>query len=122
MKQVLVVDDDSDILDALQFVLEDSGYAVTTSPKGEFAADLINKKHLPDLLILDVLLSGMDGREICYKLKHAKNTQGLPIIMISANPSAYKSMEKVGADAFLPKPFDVGVLLTTVKKTLRVSS
>ena len=121
MKQILVVDDDSDILDALQFVLEDSGYAVTTSQKGEYAENLLHKKNLPDLLILDVLLSGMDGREICQRLKRNTTTKTLPIIMISAHPSAYKSIEKIGANAFLPKPFDVNVLLKTVERAMKAS-
>jgi DNA-binding response OmpR family regulator len=115
MKQVLVVDDDSDILDALQFVLEDSGYAVTISQKGEYAENLMKERNLPDMLILDVLLSGMDGREICHKLKQNRSTQSLPILMISAHLSSDKSIQDCGADAFLPKPFNINTLLQTIE-------
>lgn len=117
MKKIAIVDDDPDILDAIQFVLEDAGYDVIASQKGEFAENLPKQKCLPDLLILDMLLSGKDGREICQKLKSEKVTQNLPILMISAHPSASETVIKVGADDFLPKPFDIDTLLEKVKRT-----
>jgi DNA-binding response OmpR family regulator len=118
MKNIVVVDDDPDILDAIQFVLEDAGYNVQTSQKGEFAENLPNTNHLPDLLILDMLLSGKDGRTICRQLKSNKETQNLPILMISAHPSAQQTVASVGADGFLPKPFDIDVLLEKVNKSI----
>lgn len=120
MDTILIVDDDPDILDALELVLEDAGYQVTTSPKGEDAESL-TAQNLPQLLILDVLLSGKDGRDICHKLKSQPSTKKLPIIMISAHPSAEKSIRKVGADAFLAKPFNINVLLANVSKFISPS-
>lgn len=121
MSQILLVDDDPDILDALQFVLEDTGYPVKTTQYGEYAEKLTEKKDLPTLIILDVLLSGKDGRDICLKLKKNKRTKHIPIIMISAHPNIKETVFNAGADAFLPKPFDITELLQTVKSTMIAS-
>jgi len=116
-KKILVVDDDPDILDALRFMLEDSGYEVKTSEKGEYAENLHDTNGgLPDVIILDVLLSGKDGRLICQKLKSQEETQRIPIIMISAHPNAKQSVSAVGADDFMAKPFDMDELLATIAK------
>jgi DNA-binding response OmpR family regulator len=114
-KRVLVVDDDPDILDAIRLTLEDEGYAVTTTEKGEYAENLHDGNGgLPDLIILDVLLSGKDGRTICRHLKSREETRHIPIIMISAHPDARESSQDVGADAFLAKPWDIDELLAIV--------
>lgn len=117
---VLVVDDDPDILDALAFMLEDEGYRVQTSEKGDYAESLRDGNGgLPDLIILDVLLSGKDGRTICRKLKSQDETRHVPIVMISAHPDAERSVKEVGADAFVAKPFSVDLLLDTVAGLLK---
>jgi DNA-binding response OmpR family regulator len=116
-KKVLVVDDDPDILDALRFLLEFAGYEVKTTEKGEYAENLRDTNGgLPDLIILDVLLSGKDGRLICQKLKSQQDTKHIPILMISAHPNAKQSVAAVGADDFLAKPFDMDELLAIVVK------
>jgi len=104
MEQILVVDDDTDILDALQCVLEDAGYTVKTCKDGGHAEGLADEPALPKLIILDVLLSGKDGREICRKLKRTEWTKSIPIVMISAHPTARKSVIASGANKFIPKP------------------
>lgn len=116
-KRILVVDDDPDILDALQLLLEFAGYEVKTSEKGEYAENLRDTNGgLPHLIILDVLLSGKDGRLICQKLKSQEETKSIPIIMISAHPTARQSVAAVGADDFVAKPFDADELLAIVAK------
>ncbi len=116
-KRILVVDDDPDILDALQMLLEFAGYEVKTTEKGEYAENLRDTNGgLPHLIILDVLLSGKDGRLICQKLKSQLDTKHIPIIMVSAHPNAKHSVAAVGADGFLAKPFDVDELLEMVMK------
>lgn len=118
-KKILVVDDDPDILDALQFTLEDAGYIVTTTEKGEYAENLRDGNGgLPDLILLDVLLSGKDGRTICQKLKSQSETRHIPVIMMSAHPGARESVKDVGADDFLAKPFEVEHLLAKISKHL----
>lgn len=116
-KKILVVDDDPDILDALQILLEFAGYDVKTTEKGDYAENLHDTNGgLPDLIILDVLLSGKDGRLICQKLKSQQDTKHIPIVMISAHPNAKQSVAAVGADDFMAKPFDIDELLAIVVK------
>jgi DNA-binding response OmpR family regulator len=116
-KKILAVDDDVDILDALEVVLTMEDYDVETIAKGEEVYKMV-ENFQPDLIILDVLLSGNDGRTICKKLKSDNKTKRIPVIMISAHPSAKESVREVGANAFLAKPFDIDELLQEVKKFL----
>src|SRR5690348_4516219 len=109
-QSILVVDDDPDILDFLHDLLEMEGYRVAVSMKGEYLETLQNG-DLPDLILLDVHLSGRDGREIVRYLKKREETKMIPIIMISAHPSAEETARQAGADAFLEKPFEIEVLL-----------
>jgi len=112
-KHILVVDDDPDILEFLQVILEDEGYTVVTSDKGEYLEQLHNG-GLPDLILLDMLLSGKDGCEIVKYLKREPETTHIPVIMISAHPSAEKEARQAGADDFLAKPFNIEVLLAKI--------
>lgn len=115
LHRILVVDDDAAILDALRLLLEDEGYLVQTTEKAEYAESLHDENGgLPDLIILDVLLSGKDGREICRHLKAQSDTRHIPIVMISAHPDAERSSRDVGADAFIAKPFAISELLETL--------
>jgi DNA-binding response OmpR family regulator len=115
-KSVLVIDDDQDILEALTLALGESGYDVVTSSRnGDYLRKLL-REHKPDVILLDVLLSGEDGRSICQELKANKETKNVPIIMISAHPSAQEGAVIAGADAFLPKPFSIDALLDSIEK------
>ena len=116
-KKVLIVDDDLDILEALKLTFEAEGYSAQTITKGEQTYAVI-AAFKPDVVILDILLSGKDGRTICKKLKNDEKTSALPIIMISAQPGAHKSTQDVGADDFLAKPFDTDVLIAKVNALL----
>lgn len=116
-KHILVVDDDPDILVFLQVILEDEGYTVVTSEKGEYLEQLHNG-GLPDLILLDMLLSGKDGREIVKYLKREPETSLIPVIMISAHPSAEKEALQAGADDFLAKPFNIDKLLAKITRHL----
>lgn len=116
MKKVLLIDDDESILDAISLILEDEGYLIKTTLKGEEAYHTV-AEFMPDVILLDVLLSGKDGREICKNLKANPSLKHIPIILISAHPNAEKSIKTCGADYFLAKPFDTEILLKTVKKS-----
>lgn len=117
-KKVLIVDDDEGILDAISLILEDEGYTVKTSSDGDSTFRVVKKLH-PNIILLDVLLSGSDGREICKILKNNTETKDIPVVMISAHPTAKKSIREYGADAFLAKPFEASELLTTVTKYIQ---
>lgn len=116
-KKILVIDDDMDILEALKELLEIFGYAVVATPRAEAALQTV-EKYQPDVLLLDVLLSGNDGRVITQELRQHKSTRQLPIILISAHPSAAQSAYASGADEFVAKPFDMDTLLGTIEKHL----
>lgn len=116
-KKILVVDDEPDILEFLRVILEEEGYTVATTDKGEYVEKLQNG-GLPDIILLDVLLSGKDGREIVKQLKSQEDTKHIPVIMFSAHPSAEATARAYGADDFLAKPFDIDELLTKVANLL----
>ncbi len=115
-KKILVVDDDEGIAEVVQIVLEGEGYLVSTNMDGEGLHLL--KEDVPDLILLDVLLAGVDGRDICRSLKSDPVTQHIPVIMLSAHSDASRVADTSGADDFLEKPFDVDVLIDIVAKHL----
>lgn len=117
-KKILVVDDDDGILDAISLILEDAEYKVMTLSNGN---DTLKKTKIfePDIILLDVLLSGSDGREICRSLKDNLATKQIPIIMISAHPTAKIGIKQYGADNFLAKPFEAVDLLQVIEKHLK---
>lgn len=115
-KKILVVDDDPDILEAVGMLLELEGFSVTTSTKGEDAEKL--KDNYPDLILLDVLLSGKDGRVIAKRLKQQTRTREIPIVMMSAHPTAHTTIKDYLADDFIPKPFEIDHLLGKIKSHL----
>lgn len=119
-KTILLVDDNLDILEAVQYLLEDAGHTVIPVENGEYL-DNLDTKNLPDLILLDMLLSGKDGGEIAYRLKQDKATKHIPIIMVSAHPSAKEAAKKSGADDFIAKPFDIEQLLTMIEKYLQAN-
>lgn len=111
VKKVVIIDDDEGILEALQLVLEDAGFEVFTERSGKYL-DFI-PHHMPDLILLDILISGEDGRVIAQKLKSQEKTKSIPIVMITAHPSA-NNISDYKADGFLAKPFDIEHLINVV--------
>src|SRR3954467_2042232 len=108
MQRILVVDDDKDILEVIKYILEDSGYEVDTLSDGHFLFDKI-KEYRPDLILLDVMLGNMDGRELCKDVKLTDETHNIPVILISAT-HAVKSFTSAGSpNDFISKPFDISV-------------
>ncbi|HVA97217.1 MAG TPA: response regulator [Candidatus Acidoferrales bacterium] len=118
VKKIFVVDDDVSILDALALTLEDAGYTVKTALKGDDTLQQV-KTFLPDIILLDVLMSGSDGRHICKKLKTDSRVDKIPVIMLSAHPSAKQSSVECGADDFIAKPFERATLLTHIEKFIK---
>ncbi|HXT82914.1 MAG TPA: response regulator [Verrucomicrobiae bacterium] len=116
-KKILVVDDDKDIIEPLALILETSGFKVKTVTKGKQVYSGIDTFN-PDLLLLDILMSGSDGREICKNLKKNKKTKDLIIIMMSAHPNGEKDSQEIEADDFIAKPFETEELLTIINKYL----
>ena len=119
-KKILVLDDDLAILDALGDMLEYSGYKVTTLSRGDRVLDVIHTYH-PDLILLDVMLADLDGREICKNIKQDadKDVANIPVILISATHDLSKTLDQTGApDDFVAKPFDMDNLLHKIEHQL----
>ena len=117
MSRILVVDDDTDILSVMEILLTMKGFEVEVTAKGENTFPKINTFH-PDLILLDVLISGHDGRTICKQLKSNEETRHIPVIMFSAHPGAAATIADYGADDFIAKPFDVNNLIQKVNSQL----
>ncbi|WP_374948480.1 PleD family two-component system response regulator [Mucilaginibacter sp.] len=117
-KKILIVDDNDLIVEVMSYILSNNGYVVSTLNSGEDVINQVNNTQ-PDLLILDALLPGMDGREICKLLKNNKSTHQLPVIICSATDDVAKTLDQTGApDDFLSKPFDITALLDKVENQL----
>jgi len=110
----MIADDDPAILDSVGMLLEFEGYEVITALNCVELLD--NKQSIPDLLLLDIWMSGIDGRDTCKTLKAKDTTSALPIIMISASKDIGASALSAGANDFLEKPFQINDLLKKIKK------
>jgi DNA-binding response OmpR family regulator len=118
MQWILAVDDDKDILEVLQLILEDSGYEVETLVDGKFLFERIKANH-PDLILLDIMLGNLDGRDLCRSVKARKETHDIPVILLSASHVITDSFKQNGnPDDFISKPFDIDDLLHSVEKQL----
>jgi DNA-binding response OmpR family regulator len=112
-KKIMIADDDPGIVDAVEMMLEFEGYKVTSTVDGATVLDM--KEELPDLLLLDIWMSGEDGRDICKKLKSENITKNIPVIMISASRDIRDSAMAAGADDFLAKPFEMDELIKRIE-------
>ncbi len=121
MKCILVIEDDEAIGEALSMALGIDGiYRVEMINKPENISEQVRKLH-PDLILLDLLLFGTDGREIARELKAENDLRQIPIIMMSAHPNIEKSAQEGGADDFISKPFSIDGLMKKVEKWSGVS-
>lgn len=118
-KKVLVADDDPAILDVMRMMLEFEGYDVTTTPDG--SSILRMEGGFPDLLLLDIWMSGTDGRELCRKLKLNEKTKKIPVVLVSASKDIEHSAREAGADDFIAKPFEMNELLQKIEKNIAMS-
>jgi CheY-like chemotaxis protein len=116
MERILIIDDDPDVLTVLQMILKRRGYQTVTAVHEQEVYQLVNSEK-PDLILMDVLLSGADGRHICRNLKSSDH-KNIPIVMLSGHPAAQKGMQEYGADDFLPKPFRETDVLKKIEKFL----
>jgi CheY-like chemotaxis protein len=114
-KKIIVADDDPDILDILKMILEVvGGYEVITTTNGESVYGLL--EETPDLILLDLWMSGQNGSEICKNLKADKSTRNLPLILFSASKNIKEISYTAGADDFIAKPFQMEDLLEKVER------
>ncbi len=114
-KSIFVIDDDPGILEVLKIILEDKGYAVTTFKDGHNLHQAI-VDNLPKLILLDIWMSGFDGRDIAKALRDDPKTKDIPIVMLSAHSNTGEIAESVDVNGFLQKPFDIDQLLKIVEQ------
>lgn len=120
MPLILVVDDDVNILELLEFNLTKERYEVLTATDGQQALNLVRSKK-PDLIILDIMLPEMDGFEVCRTLKADKETDNIPVIMLSARDDVLDKVVglELGAEDYVTKPFSLREMLSRIKIYLR---
>ena len=119
-ESICVVEDDKDIAELVAFILKREGYGVTIISSGEEAIERITKKT-PNLVLLDLMLPGVDGLEVCRRLKRDERTRIIPIVMLTAKSEDSDIIAglEVGADDYITKPFSPRILIARVRAVLR---
>lgn len=119
-EKILIVEDEKDIIKMLEYNLKKEGFKVVAACDGEDALDLAVRDH-PDLILLDLMLPGMDGLEVCKALKKENKTGPIPIIMLTAKSQESDKVVglELGADDYITKPFSPRELIARIKAVLR---
>ena len=119
-ERLLIVEDEEDIQELLAYNLQKEGYLVQVAPTGEEALKAVRHKT-PDLILLDLMLPGIDGLEICRILKGTAETRTIPIMMVTAKgeESDIVTGLELGADDYITKPFSHKILIARVRTVLR---
>ncbi|MDD2321199.1 MAG: response regulator transcription factor [Geobacteraceae bacterium] len=122
MKTILIIEDERDLLDLIAFNLEREGYRVLTADDGKDGLQTAKSRH-PDLIILDLMLPGIMGTDICKILKNNEKTANIPIIMLTAKGEEIDRVVgfEVGADDYVVKPFSNRELMLRIRAVLRRS-
>ncbi|MDA3898931.1 MAG: response regulator transcription factor [Spirochaetes bacterium] len=122
-KKIFAVDDEKDILEILKINLTSEGYEVNTFTSAESALSKL-PSEIPDLIILDIMMQGMDGYEFCKKIRSSKEFAALPIIFLSAKTEEFDKILglELGGDDYMSKPFSMKELKSRVKAVLRRAS
>jgi DNA-binding response OmpR family regulator len=114
-KRILVIDDDKSILEVVEEALSYSNFEVKSSLNCENVFDKIAEFN-PDLILLDFLLTGINGGELCHQVKTSPETMHIPVIMMSGFPKVFLSLGDYNCDFFITKPFNLDELLDTVNR------
>jgi DNA-binding response OmpR family regulator len=118
-KKVLIVDDEPGIIVALQFLMEQNGYATMVAFSGEEAMEAVTQHH-PDLILLDIMLPVVDGFEVCQRVRENPEWNDIRIVLVTAlgsEANVTKGLD-LGADAYVTKPFSNADLVAKVKELL----
>ena len=121
-KKILIVDEDTGIMVALKFLLEQNGYGTLIAFSGEDAMEVVERHH-PDLILLDVLLPVVDGFEVCQRVRENPDFKDIRIVLVTAlggEAHVVKGLD-LGADAYVVKPFSNAALMTKVRELLECS-
>ncbi len=117
--KILIVDDEPDIVETLSFMLQARNFDVVTASDGLEALSKVKSEH-PDLVLLDIMMPGMDGYDVCVKLKTDKETKNIPVVMLTARGEneAVIRAHKSGAHDYIVKPFTLPTLINKLNKLL----
>uniref|UniRef100_A0A7C6A8N7 Response regulator n=1 Tax=candidate division WOR-3 bacterium TaxID=2052148 RepID=A0A7C6A8N7_UNCW3 len=118
-KRILLVDDEPEMLEVNSVLLQSYGYEILQAKDGLAALEMINHNP-PDLILLDLMIPGIDGIQLCALLKHNKNLKKIPILVLSARFSEddKKTAKTAGADGYITKPFEPQTLLAKIEELL----
>ncbi len=114
---ILIIDDSKELLEVVQLLLEKQGYKVITQTSSNDIAEFVQEIKI-SLLIIDVILNGANGRDVCRELKSSARTNYFPIIIMSASPKYLRDHTDCEADDFIEKPFDTRTLFRKVGKVV----
>jgi len=119
-EHILIVDDEEDVLELIRYNLEKEGYRISMASTGEKAIEKARTKK-PDLILLDLMLPGIDGLEVCRILKTDDLTSGIPIVMLTAKGEEIDIVTglEIGADDYITKPFSPRVVIARIRALLR---
>lgn len=116
-KKILIVDNERDVLDVMEEALSYEGYqTIGLIETGNIIPEIM--RYQPDLVILDYILNGINGGELCHQLKINSQTAQLPVIIMSAYPRVLNSLGSYGCDVFIPKPFNLDHVLACIQQLL----
>ena len=117
---ILVIDDEVDVVKLIEYNLKDAGFKTLSALDGESGLQMA-RDHKPDLIILDLMLPGVDGKDVCKELKKDKETETIPIVMLTAKTSELDRVVglELGADDYITKPFSPREMVLRVKNILR---
>jgi len=120
MKKIFIADDEVDILDILKLMLKTHGYDVTATSDPNIIFNY-DPSELPDVILLDIWMSGLDGRDVCRQLKQTELTKHIPVIFISANANIIDIAAECNAEGYIAKPFEMSHLLKTINASLHAA-
>ena len=123
-RKVLVVDDDKDLVDLIVDVLEKDGRFETRTVNNGFDAGMMVKEYRPDIIVLDVMLPDINGKEVCLRVRSDSSLESVKIVCISGmvEEDRIEELREAGANDFLPKPFDIDTLIERMCQQLEIET
>jgi CheY-like chemotaxis protein len=115
-REVFVIDDDLDILEAMTFVLEDAGYHVLTATNGAEALERLRAHVAPNLILLDLMMPIMNGWQFLAEQSSDPKLAGIPVVLVTGAGQASQRARSLGVAGYLEKPVDIGQLLSTTRR------
>lgn len=117
--QIIVLDDSPAIVDSIEMMMELEGLSVSKFYKGSDMLTALNTNEKPNVILMDMWLSGEDGRDICRHIRSDEHLRDIPVVIMSASRGLEQSALDAGADAFIAKPFDMEDMIDRVRSYIK---